>query len=495
MAPDTSKPTGRPVGRKVSQSRVSQGAGQVLLGKGGLGYIARRGVDMGTSIAVQSLEGVARMAIQQPLELISLLPDVVPEVGLAVWNGLRLGCSPGAVRIKAMTISSDGGSEEDPAGTAAIASLFDNLPDEVGTFDDCLSRNFMMMMFSGMCAVEAVPGVRGKGLSQVWPVNTLTLRFKREDDGSLALYQRQVANPNGTGLFSSGMGGVYEPMPMDRFFYSSMDGFPDDPYGRAPFAPCLTVVLECLAFMRDMMLAFHRVGMPKTDVSLDYEGWARVAKDIVGFNTPKEIDDWVVQKQGEVITQFESLQADDTFFHGINDKVNAFGVGDKMPDLPGIWAMIRLRLIQALKQMPSLMGVVEGSTETWSNVDFQIYAKGLESIVKKAATPLLKCANLHLQLLGMPLTAVAEYEPVRANQRLSDANAEAIEISNESRKRDEGWQTQDTASMAITGSKSILPEPIIRPGALGVVETIRKDDITDESSTGKKADPLDKASK
>ena len=57
---------------------------------------------------------------------------------------------------------------------------------------------------------------------------------------------------------------------------------------------------------------------------------------------------------------------------------------DKMPDLAGILSMLRLRLIQGLKQMP--------------------------------------------------------------------LRAEAIEIANEARKRDEGWQSQETSAMAVTGS-------------------------------------------
>jgi hypothetical protein len=92
------------ISQRVHQkNRTTQGAGQVLFGKGGLGYVARRGVDMWTSAAVQSIESIARMAAIQPLELLSLLPEVVPEVGLAVWNSLRLGCAPGGVRIKAKT--------------------------------------------------------------------------------------------------------------------------------------------------------------------------------------------------------------------------------------------------------------------------------------------------------------------------------------------------------------------------------------------------------
>jgi hypothetical protein len=351
-----------------------------------------------------------------------------------------------------MTVQDDGGSEEDALGTQKIRELFDNLPSDVGNFDDCLTQNFLMVMFSGMCAVEAVPCTHGAGVSEVWPVNSLTLRFKRESDGKLALYQQQVSNPESFGSYSAGVGGYYVPMPMERFFYASLDGFPDESYGRAPYAPALTAVLECLAFLRDLTLAFHRIGMPKIDVALDYEGWARTARDVVGLTDSREIDDWVTEKQQEVIRIFEGLQPDDAFFHGINDKVNTVGAGDKMPDLPGIWTMLRLRLIQSLKTMPSLMGVVEGSTETWSNVDWQIYAQGLTSVVKKATDPLVKAANLHLRLLGLPLRAEAEISPIRANQRLMDAQSEALEIANEVRKRDEGWQSQESASMAVTGS-------------------------------------------
>jgi hypothetical protein len=66
----------------------------VLFGKGGLGYVARRGIDFGTAVNLFTVEGLARMAIQQPLELLSLLPDIVPEVGLALWNSTFLACGP-----------------------------------------------------------------------------------------------------------------------------------------------------------------------------------------------------------------------------------------------------------------------------------------------------------------------------------------------------------------------------------------------------------------
>lgn len=437
---------------KAGEGRASQGAGQVLLGKGGLGYIARRGVDFGTSVAVQTLEGVARMAAQQPLELLSLLPDLVPEVGLALWNGTFLGCGQDSLRIKAMTVCAGGGSEEAPEGTAAIKALWDRQPDEVGGLADALAQNFQMLMFSGLCAAEAVPDRRRRGIAAVYPVNSLTLRFKRENDGTLALYQRQTANPNGLGIYSAGFGGLFEPMPMERFFYSKLPALPDEPYGRAPYGAALTVILECLAFMRDFLLAFHRVGTPKWDVSVDFEMWYTLAKEVVGLTDPKEIDDWVQAKYRESVAFFNDLNPDDAFFHDLKSKVNAVGSGDKWPDLVGMWGMLRLRLVQALKQVPTLMGIVEGDTETWSRVQWDIYASSLKALVSKAAYPLVRASQLHLQLLGLPYRAEAEFCELRSITRMLDAQATAQEILNEEAKVTNNWQLNNTASMAITGS-------------------------------------------
>ncbi len=442
--------------------RVSQGAGSAILGKGGLGYIARRGIDFGTSVSLQSVEGVARLASQQPLELLSMLPDLVPEVGLAAWNSLRLGCSPGTVRIKAMTLGANGESEEAPDGTAAINNLFDNLPDEVGSFEDALAKNFLSVLFSGMCATEGVPGPRNQGLAAVYPVNPLTLRFKRETTGELALYQRQTSDASGLGSYAAGLGGFYEPLPMESFFWSSLDAFPDDPYGRAVFAPALTEVLRMLAFINDLSLAFHRLGSPRHDVGFDFEMWAQLARDVIGMTDPVEIDKWVQKKFAEAQAFFQDMEVDDAFFHDLKSKVGVLGVGNAWPDFEAMFDILRYRLIIALKQNPVLMGFVNGSTETWSDVQWEIYSKGMQTLVKKAAQPLLRCAQLHLRLLGKPYTAICEFEPIRSIQRLEDAQAEAAEIANEARKRDEGWQEQDTSSMALTGSAAVADAPIVR---------------------------------
>jgi len=337
----------------------------------------------------------------------------------------------------------------------------------VGSFRQALSQNFIMAQFSGMAAVEAVPGARNKGIAQIWPIDTLTTRLKRDpSDNLLYLWQRQRMYGRSVDTGAERYAG-YVQLPKARTFWTSMDGFPDDPYGRAPMAAALMPVLEMTAFMKDLLLAWHRVGTPKWDVGFDYEMHATIARDILGLATKPDIEAYVEQEFSNVVSMFSNLQSDDAFFHDIKSKVSVNGSGGAWPNVSEIYNILRWRLIMALKEMPTLMGVVEGNTETWSSVDWQIYAKGLETLVAIAAEPLIKSAQLHLQLLGMEYIVEAEFTPVRANQRMVDAQSEQIEIDNELQKILLGFETQDEGSIRITGSASVAP---IDKEALGLLK-------------------------
>jgi hypothetical protein len=439
--------------------RVSQAPGSLPYEKGGIGYLARRGVDMGTSAALLTYEGIARLAATQPLQLISLLSSVVPEVDMADWNFTCLGCGAGCVRLKAVTVRPDGEQEEDAEGTLALETLFNGLPNEVGNFGDALAQQVRMALYAGMTACEAVPGPRGTGLKAVYPINSLTLRFKREEDGSLGLYQRQYADPNGLGVYEVGMSGMYEKLPDGRVFWAKMGGLPDEVYGRAPFAPVLTAVLIVVSFINDLTLAWHRVGTPKWDVGFDFEMWSKIAKEVTGLTDPVEINEFVQTKFTDAVAFFNDLRADDAFFHDINSKVNATGAGDKWGSVREMWEIHRSRLTKALKQLPALMGDMEGTTETWSEVEERIFFTGLETMIQTAVQPFVRAGSLHLQLLGMPLICEAEIAIPQPTQRNEDALAEQLEIENEIAKRDQGWITNETACLAITGSAPVGEPP------------------------------------
>jgi hypothetical protein len=77
--------------------------------------------------------------------------------------------------------------------------------------------------------------------------------------------------------------------------------------------------------------------------------------------------------------------------------------------------------------------------------------------------------NLDFKLSGKPWTVELEFEPIRTAQRLNDAQAETAEIANEVAKVNQGWQTNDEASIRITGSAAVSdPKPPPMPPGLPV---------------------------
>ena len=447
------KPVGRPR-NDTRVARVSQPSWLSSSAMGGAGFVPRQTIHT-SSNHLMSIEALLSIAAYEPARALMVLADTVPEVSKSVWNSLRLGCGKDAVVIRAMKKGKDGISiEEAPDGTDALKQLYASLPREVGTFTDALRQNFLMVDFTGMCAVEAVPGPRNTGVKEIWPLDTLTLKFKRDKvDKRLYLWQKVQASkdvPRTKRVYNG-----YQQLPPDRVFWSSLDGFPDNPYGRAPKAAVLMPVFEIMAFIKDLLLAWHRVGTPKWDIGFDYEMWAMIARDQLGLADKEEITKYIEEQFDEAIRKFESLQADDAFFHDVKSKVSVNGSGGAWPNINDPWGLLRWRLMMALHEMPTMMGVVEGSTETWSSVDWQVYAKGMESQVEKAATPLLGAGQLHLQLLGMPYTVDAEYAPIRANQRMVDAQSEQLEIDNEIKKELAGYQSHDEGSIHITGTKAV----------------------------------------
>lgn len=439
-----------------TERRISQSPAMQLYGRGGFGILPRRGVDGATTLATTSVEGVMRLASSSPLELLSCIPDIVPEVGLAVWNCRTLGTSPESFRIYGGSKDTGNKVTEVPEATAILDTLFLAQPDEVGDQFDMAGDQLEMLLFSGMDALEAVPGKAGTGLEAIYPCNTLTLRFDRDDRNKLILAQKQLGIAASTQKSKNG----YVPMPMDRFFWGKMGGIPDDPYGRVPMAPVVNEALLSLSFMRDLSRAVHRIGYPFYDVGLDEEAIGQYARETMEMTNEDDIAEYVDKKYEEAMQAFNDRDVDDAYFHSIRAIVQANGAGDKFANFGEIWQIFRSRLIMALKHNPALMGIVEGSTETWSVVQWDIFVRSLRTLVAKALKPILKACNLHFQLLGMPYFADVEYAPLPSIDALDKAAAREKEIGNEVRLRDEGLQSQEETAMTLTGNAPVADGPV-----------------------------------
>jgi hypothetical protein len=439
--------------RAAGSGRTTEPAYYLPNAKGGLSFIPRRGVELGAYVTTR--DALMRFAADTPLRLLSILPDIHPAFGLALWNALRLSCNPADLKIVAVQPGADPDSdEEDDAGTAAINLLWENLPPEIGGLNGLQTTGMICALLTGLPFFEAVPGARGRGLWRVYPVDSLTLRFNREGpDDDVIAYQLQRYPSSATKT------GGYVPLDPNRMFWHPIDTFPDDPYGRAPYAPALAECLRDLALMQDLTDAVHNAAWPRLAIPFNFKEMFEVAK-LYGMDGI-EAEQWVQEQFDDLVAKINAMNPSDNLHYDASGDVVVIEGSKGFSALEPILVYLRQRIVQSLKALPTLMGLNDGSTETFSSIEWSIYASGLESIRSVVFKLLERIASLHLRLMGKPLVAKAKYQQLRTVDALMEANTEAVRIKNAITKRQQGWQTNDTSSQEITGTDAVAdPEPV-----------------------------------
>jgi hypothetical protein len=424
--------------------------------QGGFSVIPRRG----TRLDVCDRDGLQRVAEGSPLRLLKLLPEVHPAVGLALWNALRLACAPGDLNIVAVV--DDGGAEDvDEAGSAALDALWRGLPREVGGFRGLQTMLTQEALLTGMPCLEAVPGARMRGLAQVWPVDSLSIAFKRDQaTGEVVPLQRQLFLKTGGEKFQG-----YQVLKAETFFWLAVDPMVDEPYGRAPYAPAVAEALADIAMMVDLRDAIHHSAWPRYGHGFNFKEMHEVATTIYHLEDA-EAREWVQARFNEVMAQVASVRPDDDFVYDSAGDVKNLTPGDGFQAITGVLQFLRARVTQSLKSLPTLMGINDGSTQTYTTVEWGIYAAGLESVREIVADLIVNVANLHLRLLGMTCVAKTRVKPIRTTDGLLEAQSEKIRIDNEIRKVRLGWISEEEAAVAITGTPPVAPP---MPGAYGEI--------------------------
>ncbi len=424
----------------------------------GLGFLPRRGVEETGFLTTKS--ALERLGRGNPLRLLSYVPELHAAAGLATWNALRLSCAAGDLKITAVEL---GGSEQtDKAGTDKLDQLWANLPPEIGGMNGLQTTLTKSTFFTGLPFLEAVPGPRGKGVQYVWPVDSLTIKFDRDPVTTVAIpWQRQLY-PRGDARNSSLVGG-YRRLDTNTCFFRPVDAWPDDPYGSAPYAPALNEILCDIAMMKDLRDSIHNAAWPRTAEGFSFKETFIIAQERFGLTDPNEAAKWVDERFQEYVRAVGSRKPDDNIIHDAEGDVKVLEGSAGFTALKDILVYLRQRIVQGLKSLPTLLGINDGSTQTYTSVEFAIYAAGLETIRQIVAELLVKVANLHLQLLGLPLVAKAEYTSIRTTDAMMEAQTESIRIENAKKKIRLGWMSNEDACESVTGSAPV-GEPM--PGAL-----------------------------
>lgn len=382
-----------------------------------------------------------------PARLLEVLSDLSPEVSRALWDFLRL-CNPGW-EATAQRVTTSGKATPHARGQLAVDAFMDRLDDYYGSVDIIFGRLFMGAFLRGALFSELVLDGAGREPVDLVTPDPITVRFRRVDD--------PVRGP----VWQAGQwqGGQFVPFDRPTVRYTPVDPYPGSPYGRPLAAPALFVSLFLLAMLHDIRRVVQQQGYPRLDISADT---TKLGPMLDAAETDEEQAAIVQQLLDDVAAYYKTLQPDDAYIHTdhytLNRPVGAVD-SSSLGAVEGLIAALERMATRALKSMPLMMGIKEGSSDTDSNRQWEIYAAGIKSIQHYAETMMERHLTLSLQAQGIQAKVQFRFAELRAAEELRDQQVLTMKVANATAIRDQGWWTQDQASESVTGEPAVGPAP------------------------------------
>lgn len=380
-----------------------------------------------------------------PARLMELLADFSPEVSRALWDFLRL-CNPG-FETKALRPGTD---TQDETAQQATDAFIAALADQYGTFDIVVGRLFMGPPLRGAFCAELVLDRRGRLPLDIATPDPAGIRFRKRIDPD----RGEVWEP---GQWQNGQ---WVSLAIPTFRYIPVDPMPNTPYGRPLYAPALFVAIFLLGTLHDLKRVIQQQGYPRLDLSVAVpEAFTKNPGSI----SPESLQTFMQNLVDRVSAAYAQLDPDDAYIHTDNVTVNRpVGAVDanSLAGIDAVIAFLERMAVRALKTMPLMLSIPESSTEAEANRQFEIFAASIKSIQHYCETLLERLFTLALEAQGIQAQVKFRFAEMRAAEMLRDAQTEQTLIANAARLRDEGWITQDEASMRVTGKPAAAPGPV-----------------------------------
>ena len=374
-------------------------------------------------------------------QLLTLLPDLSPDVGLAVWNVLRLGSDGFQYAVK------DEQGQDDEVGKAMLDKLKPRLCARYGGLNGLIVQWLLTGFLQGAVCGEIALTEALNDVDDVYPIDPHAIETTLDEKGKPVDW---FVPPSGARI----------QMNPEKFWYVPIDPYIEDPYGRPPVGPALQEVWFDIAFITDLRKVVHNQGWPRIDIKIVEEVLVKNAPLSVK-NDPAKLGEWLNERIAEVQSAYNDLQPDDSFVHFDSVEINGSDTSGRMFDSTAILRTVERRMTKALKQLPILMASNEGTTETHGTVQWQIFVKGLRSLQMPIEFILGRMFKLALEVQGYQAEVECWFEPIRTTDRTADALAEGKEIDNAFKKWLYGFQTWEESAIEVTGSGP--PEGVTAP--------------------------------
>ncbi len=207
----------------------------------------------------------------------------------------------------------------------------------------------------------------------------------------------------------------------------------DNPYGVPRDGAALAYLLRKSARRRDIGDWLHNIAFPKIIVEQAISLLMKLAGEHPELlrkadGTSYESAEWVALQSERIRNKVNSLKNDDVWFLGEGKvyDINPSGING----LTEILTMERLEEIQSLNFLPALLGVTDGGTQAYSEVQWLAQTKGLSLLSAYCSAAPVHIGNYHFRLLGEDLVIRAEFDtlPPIDPQKTAEARKLVMEI-------------------------------------------------------------------
>jgi hypothetical protein len=381
-----------------------------------------------------------------PHTILDMLADLQPGYSRALWDFQRLG-NPG-FELTAYAVGSDA---PHPAGQRALDDFADDLTELYGSIDVVLNRLFFSTFHRGAVFAELVLDRDGRQPIDLATPDPKTIRFRRfKDDLRGTVWQ--------AGQYQGAKWVVFD-RPTIR--YVPIDPFPGSPYGRPLGSPALFTSLFLLGLLHDLRRVIAQQGWPRHEIVVLLEKLkASIPTSIQ--NDPVKVREWADSIILEVQAAYGALEPDDAWVHTDVVQMNKpQGAVDSssLGGVDGVIAMLERSLVQALKTMPLMLGMTEGTSEANANRQWEIHAAGIKAVQHLIETPISRLLSLALQAQGIPARAQLTFAELRASEMFRDEQTRQLRNTNIAFERDQGWRDQDEAAQEAVGHEPVEDAP------------------------------------
>jgi len=407
------------------------------------------------------------LAEAQDIELMyDWLTQTSPDVSLAVWTAMNLADSGWRISVKNPVAPTAGAEKnlvaiEDSEATAMAyswlrrsGSFVDaDFPGAVGNENSYVRSLFRDGALKGAGASETVFSADFTDAEFVsFDPMTVEFRVDPEHRGKFLIGQRQVGAELG-----------WMQLNPNLVTYVSLDG---TLYGDSPMAPALHQLPYWQRFYADLQVYLHNAAYGFTDASVNTETlkemWAGL-KESEKKEWNNDFFSWaldVAQQMAEAYT----VEKDPDVVLPHLDIMTLESKASTAASFPveEFRSALKRETINSVKTPAALLNEKSGGDKAFNQMQIGAYEAFLISLQKLAKSIIERSLLVAFRGVGYEKEVIVEmtFNPVQVSDRLTESQAEQLELLNAIKKRDENFISQNEAARIVTGTGALGSAPL-----------------------------------